>query len=73
MPKCAICGDKYYPETRGDAPEPFEPCPCGECANVPATLRGLWDWNGWRALVKFCRWHLASKCFDIGTWLMDDK
>jgi hypothetical protein len=49
MPKCNVCGCRWYRRTEY---EPGESCPCGYCANGDT----LWNIDKWRAIRTWLKW-----------------
>lgn len=62
MPKCNVCGCRWY---HSDEYDPQEPCPCGYTGDG---TEGLWEIDKWKAICTWIKW----KYIRIRYWWWDD-
>ena len=62
MPKCNICGCRWYRQTEID---PEEPCPCSYCEDGGSTI---WEVDKWKSTWTWLKWKLIR----IRFWWWDE-
>jgi hypothetical protein len=60
--RCRICNEEGWQQTQD---EQAEPCLCGEMAYTSP-----WEWDRWRGIRKWLRYHCAAVLFRLGNRLI---